>query len=219
MKLGKYRHFKGQEYLVLNVAKHTETGESLVIYKALYGEQEIYARPYEMFMSEVEPQKLCQINGKFSINKMKITIDTYKNLCYSIINKTNKGEMYMKFETIVDRINNGEYFKTKQINLYEEGHVFDENKSVKWNKEEVIRKNEQFKKEFKNAKVENFKNDVIEYILNNYEISNNRNIANMVYDMAREFGHSNGDREILNEIIDFATFAEDIVTEIKNNTK
>ena len=125
----------------------------------------------------------------------------------------------MKFETIIDKINNGKYVKNKQTNLYEEGHVFDENKSVKWNKEEVIRKNEQLKKEFKNAKVENFKNDVIEYILNNYEISNNRNIANMVYNMAYEFGHSSGNREILNETIDFASFAEDIVTEIKDNTK
>ena len=125
----------------------------------------------------------------------------------------------MKFETIIDKINNGEYVKNKQTILYEEGHVFDEDKSVKWNKEEVIRKNEQLKKEFNNAEVENFKNDVIEYILNNYEISNNRNIANMVYHMAYEFGHSSGNRETLNETIGFAEFAEDIVTEIKDNTK
>ena len=125
----------------------------------------------------------------------------------------------MKFETIIDKINNGKYVKNKQANLYEEGHVFDENKSVKWNKEKVIRKNEQLKKEFNNAKVENFKNDVIEYILNNYEINNNRNIANMVYNMAYEFGHSSGYREILNETIDFASFAENIATEIKDTTK
>lgn len=127
----------------------------------------------------------------------------------------------MKFETIIDKINNGKYFKIKQPNLYEEGHVFDENKSVKWNKEEVIRKNEQLKKEFNNAEMkrEDFQYDVVKYILNDYKINNNENIANMVYNMAYEFGHSSGYREILNETIDFAIFAENIVTEIKDTTK
>ena len=52
-----YRHFKGNLYTVLNIASHTETGEKLVIYRADYGEYKIYARPYDMFSSEVDRDK------------------------------------------------------------------------------------------------------------------------------------------------------------------
>ena len=50
-------HFKGKDYLVLDVAKHTETGEDLVIYKVLYGNNNVYARSIKMFLSEVEKEK------------------------------------------------------------------------------------------------------------------------------------------------------------------
>lgn len=51
------RHFKGQLYLILDVAVHTETDEELVIYKALYGECNVWARPIDMFASEVPAGK------------------------------------------------------------------------------------------------------------------------------------------------------------------
>ena len=44
----KYRHFKGNDYKVLALAEHTETGEECVVYQALYGEGEIYVRPLDM---------------------------------------------------------------------------------------------------------------------------------------------------------------------------
>lgn len=52
-----YRHFKGDLYLVEDIAEHTETGELMVIYRALYGNYKLYARPYNMFASPVDKSK------------------------------------------------------------------------------------------------------------------------------------------------------------------
>ena len=50
---GRYRHYKGQEYEVLAEAEHTETGEEVVVYKALYGDRRIWIRPKAMFCETV----------------------------------------------------------------------------------------------------------------------------------------------------------------------
>ena len=53
IELGKYRHFKGNEYKVLGVAKHSETLEEMVVYQALYGEYGIWVRPLSMWNEEI----------------------------------------------------------------------------------------------------------------------------------------------------------------------
>ena len=54
IKLGKYRHFKGNEYEVIAVARHSETLEDMVVYRALYGEKGIWVRPLKMWNETVE---------------------------------------------------------------------------------------------------------------------------------------------------------------------
>lgn len=54
IKLGKYRHFKGNEYEVLHIAKHSETGEAMVVYRALYGAGEVWVRPASMWNERIE---------------------------------------------------------------------------------------------------------------------------------------------------------------------
>ncbi len=51
---GTYRHYKGKLYRVLHIARHSETEEQLVIYQALYGDYGIWARPFSLFMEDVQ---------------------------------------------------------------------------------------------------------------------------------------------------------------------
>lgn len=53
IKLGRYRHFKGNEYEVLHVARHSETLEEMVVYRALYGEHGVWVRPASMWNETV----------------------------------------------------------------------------------------------------------------------------------------------------------------------
>ena len=54
IRIGKYRHFKGNEYEVLFVAKHSETLEPMVVYRALYGDGGVWVRPASMWNETVE---------------------------------------------------------------------------------------------------------------------------------------------------------------------
>jgi hypothetical protein len=57
---GKYRHYKGGEYEVFFVARHSETGEEMVVYRTLYGDFDYWVRPLEMFLENVDLDGVTQ---------------------------------------------------------------------------------------------------------------------------------------------------------------
>ena len=65
LKLGKYRHFKGNEYELLGIARHSETMESMVVYRALYGEKGLWVRPLSMWTETVERDGYCGPRFRF----------------------------------------------------------------------------------------------------------------------------------------------------------
>lgn len=69
---GIYKHFKGDYYIVLDVAEHTETGEKLVIYRALYEDAKLYARPYDMFLSKVDKEKYPNVDQEYRLELQEI---------------------------------------------------------------------------------------------------------------------------------------------------
>ena len=69
---GVYRHFKGDLYIVEDVAVDSETDDKLVLYRALYGEGVLYARPIEMFLGEVDCEKYPAVKQKWRFELQEI---------------------------------------------------------------------------------------------------------------------------------------------------
>ncbi|WMI80884.1 DUF1653 domain-containing protein [Anaerotignum sp. MB30-C6] len=62
---GIYKHFKGKGYKVIAIATHSETNEKYVVYQALYEDQDVFVRPYDMFISEVDREKYPDSTQRF----------------------------------------------------------------------------------------------------------------------------------------------------------
>jgi hypothetical protein len=67
-----YRHFKGDHYLVIDVARHSETGEEYVVYRKLYGDGGLWVRPLAMFLEPVDKEKYPDAKQEYRFELLDI---------------------------------------------------------------------------------------------------------------------------------------------------
>ncbi len=77
---GIYKHFKGDYYLIVDIANHSETKEKYVVYRRLYGDGSLWIRPLDMFLSEVDKTKYPNVKQKyrFELQDIESVVSKFK---------------------------------------------------------------------------------------------------------------------------------------------
>lgn len=70
---GVYKHFKNNYYILEDVAEHTETGEKYAVYRQLYGDNNLYIRPLDIFLSKVDKEKYPDVKQEYRFELQNIS--------------------------------------------------------------------------------------------------------------------------------------------------
>lgn len=73
-----YKHFKGNLYRAEDVARHSETGETYVVYRQMYGDRRLWIRPIDMFLEEVDHEKYPDAEQKYRFELYETETNSYK---------------------------------------------------------------------------------------------------------------------------------------------
>ncbi len=84
-----YRHFKGNLYQIVAVARHSETNENYVVYLALYGDMQVWVRPYDMFVGEVDHEKYPQVKQKYRFELLNTLAGAGNGNTSNVVNINN----------------------------------------------------------------------------------------------------------------------------------
>lgn len=125
-----YRHFKNKLYQIIAVATHSESKEQLVIYQALYGDFGVYARPLDMFLSEVDREKYPDIEQKYRFEKLENISEASKQITdrNSEINVETNGDEQKDF--FIDFLDADDYYTKKKILLANKENITDKQLDV-----------------------------------------------------------------------------------------
>ena len=129
-----YRHFKNKLYQIVVVATHSESKEELVIYQALYGDFGVYARPLDMFLSEVDREKYPDIEQKYRFEKVENIYEATKQITdrnSSEINIETNNKMQQEESEdesknfFIDFLDADDYYTKKKIILANKENITD----------------------------------------------------------------------------------------------
>lgn len=129
-----YRHFKGNLYQIVTVAIRSESGEKLVIYQKLYGDYAVHARPYDMFLSEVDRQKYPDIKQKYRFELIDNEIKSNQNVDAGIKESINLTDNIIMKDTLntdnIESVDSEEEGADKRLIEFLDADTFEEKRRV-----------------------------------------------------------------------------------------